>query len=92
MKYILFCIISLALTVLGQEQRSGVSRIVVNKYKRETFTNDIALLQLEKPLKIDYKYVQPICLPDPKHRFLKGKQDFLPYYSLLLHLQQHLKA
>ncbi|XP_054272556.1 serine protease 27-like [Macrosteles quadrilineatus] len=78
----------------GHEQRAQVARVIVNGYYRDSFTNDIALLQLAAPLKIDGKWIAPICLPEPGTKFLKGDSTVAGWGRLsesgsLPHILQH---
>lgn len=47
-------------------------RIVNGGYSQDNFSTDIALLQLKTPLKLNDKYVSPICLPNPAKQYLPG--------------------
>ncbi|KAG8249767.1 Suppressor of tumorigenicity 14 protein [Homalodisca vitripennis] len=58
------------------------------------FSNDIALLQLATPLRIDHVWVSPICLPDPSQKFLQGDSVVAGWGRLsesgsLPHILQH---
>ncbi|KAK6640960.1 hypothetical protein RUM44_012658 [Polyplax serrata] len=57
----------------GTEQRAYVVRIVNGGYSQDNFSTDIALLQLKTPLKLNDKYVSPICLPNPAKQYLPGE-------------------
>ena len=57
----------------GTEQRRAVVRIVGEHYDKQTFANDIALLQLERRLNMDSKHVAPICVPRPGHHYRTGE-------------------
>ncbi|XP_034234587.1 trypsin-1-like [Thrips palmi] len=58
--------------VEGSEQRRAVVRIVGLGYDRNTFANDITLLQLDKRLQFDSQHVAPICVPKPGHHYRTG--------------------
>uniref|UniRef100_UPI0037E9754E trypsin n=1 Tax=Semicossyphus pulcher TaxID=241346 RepID=UPI0037E9754E len=56
----------------GYEQAFNVSDIFVHKYNYKTFNNDIMLLKLSKPAKLN-AYVQPAILPDVKAKPLRAE-------------------
>ncbi|XP_052126729.1 trypsin-1-like [Frankliniella occidentalis] len=55
--------------VEGKEQRRKVVRIVGLGYDKDTFANDISLLQLDRKLVFDSKHTAPICVPKPGHHY-----------------------
>ncbi|XP_046686328.1 ovochymase-2-like [Homalodisca vitripennis] len=78
----------------GHEQRVSIARIVLDQYQKDTFSNDIALLQLATPLRIDHVWVSPICVPDPSQKFLQGDSVVAGWGRLsesgsLPHILQH---
>ncbi|XP_046686326.1 trypsin-1-like, partial [Homalodisca vitripennis] len=78
----------------GHEQRVSIARIVLDQYQKDSFSNDIALLQLATPLRIDHVWVSPICLPDPSQKFLQGDSVVAGWGRLsesgsLPHILQH---
>ncbi|XP_046384868.1 trypsin-1-like [Ischnura elegans] len=46
-----------------KEQRAFVHRVVMNRYDSNTFSNDLALLLLDRKIKLDGNTTAPICLP-----------------------------
>ncbi|XP_021932320.1 trypsin-1-like isoform X1 [Zootermopsis nevadensis] len=56
----------------GREQRSYVIRVVTTNFAINNFSNDIALLQLKKPLHLDGERIAPVCLPQPGEKFIDG--------------------
>ncbi|XP_046671311.1 trypsin-1-like [Homalodisca vitripennis] len=80
--------------VTGHKQRVSITRIVLDQYQKDTFSNDIALLQLATPLRIDHVWVSPICVPDPSQEFLQGDSVVAGWGRLsesgsLPHILQH---
>lgn len=50
----------------GNEALHEVETIIThNKYKQDTYHNDIALIKLRTPIKFS-RYILPACLPEPE--------------------------
>ncbi|XP_075227059.1 trypsin-1-like [Lycorma delicatula] len=58
--------------VEGTEQRVNVRKIYTNNYNFETFYNDIALLLVSPPIKLDGYTTAPVCLPYSSAKFISG--------------------
>lgn len=49
----------------GNEATHLVERIIAhNKYRPDTYHNDIALIKLAKPIKFS-RFILPACIPEP---------------------------
>jgi len=66
----------------GREQRSYVIRVVTRNFLINSFSNDIALLQLKNALRLDGKGVAPVCLPQPDRKYSSGERLGLPVLCL----------
>ncbi|GLV41344.1 Notopleural [Carabus blaptoides fortunei] len=53
----------------GHEQNRTIANIFMKNYDAEDYNNDIALLKLAKPFKLNSEYVAPICLPEGNEKF-----------------------
>ena len=57
----------------GTEQRFFGKKLIIHpNYDEKKIENDIAVIQLENPVKFS-KYVQPACLPDHGYQLPGGK-------------------
>ncbi|XP_071453242.1 trypsin-1-like [Hetaerina americana] len=59
----------------GNEQRAFVERIVLNRYDSNTFSNDLALLLLDRKIILDGNTTAPICLPKAGRYYESGKKN-----------------
>ncbi|XP_073981310.1 trypsin-1-like [Rhodnius prolixus] len=55
--------------VEGYEQRVDVVEIETKGYEEGKFKEDIALVQVYPPLRLDGVHISPICIPETYHRF-----------------------
>ncbi|KAK9498353.1 hypothetical protein O3M35_003004 [Rhynocoris fuscipes] len=53
----------------GHEQRVNVVKVITQNYTKASFMNDIALLQVNPPLRLDGNWIAPICLPEAGAKF-----------------------
>ena len=69
----IFCAVTITFRSEGTEQRFFGKKLIIHpNYDEKKIENDIALIQLEKPVKFS-KYVQPACLPDHGYQLPGGK-------------------
>lgn len=64
-------------------QRRFLKQVIPHpNYNYDTYDNDIALMELERP--VDYTdFIKPICLPAPQHIFEVGKQVYITGWGAL---------
>lgn len=67
----------------GNQAQAKVLRILRHpSYNTESADYDAALLELAEPLAFS-KYVQPVCLPAPSHRFPPGRKCLISGWGYL---------
>jgi hypothetical protein len=64
---------NVSICALGREQRAYVVRVVTSNFRINDFSNDIALLQLNRALHLDGEHVAPVCLPEPTEDYGSGE-------------------
>jgi hypothetical protein len=50
-----------------------VIRVLTSNFTASNFSNDIALLQLQQPLRLDGKRIAPVCLPQSGQQCSNGE-------------------
>lgn len=67
----------------SEVQRRSLKQIIPHPhYNHFKYTNDIALMELDKPVAYT-EYIRPICLPSPQHIFEVGKQVYVTGWGAL---------
>uniref|UniRef100_A0A3P9L5G2 Suppression of tumorigenicity 14a n=1 Tax=Oryzias latipes TaxID=8090 RepID=A0A3P9L5G2_ORYLA len=64
-------------------QRRFLKQVIPHpNYNYDTYDNDIALMELERPVTYS-DFIKPICLPAPQHIFEVGKQVYITGWGAL---------
>ncbi|RVE65155.1 hypothetical protein OJAV_G00132850 [Oryzias javanicus] len=67
----------------SEVQRRSLKQIIPHpNYNYMKYTNDIALMELDRPVAYT-EYIKPICLPAPQHIFDVGKQVYVTGWGAL---------
>jgi len=71
-------------TTVGTEQDFTVNKIIIHSSYQspKTYSNDIALLKLDKPAVYD-KYIHPVCLPQLNNHVAVGKSCWITGWGTL---------